>query len=315
MNSDRDDDLGLWRSRRALLAAGAIAALRSAPAHAQGHGLEQLLARRQPGDAQPSEFPLPQGATVERDIAYGDQRQHKLDLYRPENPRNAPIMVMVHGGAWRLGDKSHGRVVRNKVGHWVGGKGWILVSLDYRLLPEAKPLEQARDVARALAFVQGKAADWGGDASRIVLVGHSSGAHLVSLLSADPVLAGSVGAKPWRATLALDSAAFDVDGIMRGKHYGFYDAAFGSDPQEWRAASPLHRLDRSLGLPMLAVCSSRRADSCAQAQAFAAKVATLGGRVTVLPVDLGHGEINERLGTPGAYTDQVDAFLSSAGLP
>lgn len=251
---------------------------------------------------------------MERDIAYGENRQHKLDLYRPDSAQDAPIMVMVHGGAWRLGNKSIGRGVRNKVEHWVG-KGWILVSLDYRLLPEAKPLDQARDVARAIAFVEDKARAWGGDASRIVLVGHSSGAHLVSLLSADSALVTVAGAKPWRATLALDSAAFDVDEIMRGRHFGFYDSAFGSDPQEWRAASPLHRVDRSLAVPMLAVCSSRRADSCPQAQAFAAKVATLGGRIAVLPVDLGHGEINERLGTPGPYTDQVDTFLRSVGLP
>lgn len=314
MIRDGGGPFGARRSRRALLAAGAMAALNAAPARAQGRALEQFLAERRASGASPPEFPLPQGATVQRDIAYGEHRLHKLDLYLPERAHEAPIVVMVHGGAWRLGNKAIGRGVRNKVAHWVG-KGWILVSLDYRLLPEARPLEQARDVARALAFVQGQAAAWGGDASRIVLVGHSSGAHLASLLSADPALAAAAGAKPWRATLALDSAAFDVDEIMRARHFGFYDAAFGSDPQEWRAASPLHRLDRSLGIPLLAVCSSRRADSCPQARAFAAKVATLGGRVTVLPVDLSHGEINERLGGAGAYTEQVDAFLRSVGLP
>jgi acetyl esterase/lipase len=307
---------GPHRSRRALLAVGAIAALASRPAAGQGRALEQFLAeRRAGGGASQAEFALPPGTVVERDVAYGEHRLQKLDVYRPEHARDVPIVVMVHGGAWRLGDKGIGRVVRNKVGHWVGGKGWILVSIDYRLLPETKPLEQARDVARALAFVQGKAGAWGGDASRIVLVGHSSGAHLATLLSADPALAAAAGAKPWRATLALDSAAFDVDQIMRDRHFGFYDSAFGSDPQEWRAASPLHRLDRGLTMPLLAVCSSLRADSCLQAQAFAAKVATLGGRVTVLPVDLSHGEVNERLGAPGAYTDQVDAFLRAAGLP
>ena len=314
MIRDGGGPFGPRRSRRALLAAGAIAALQAAPARAQGRALEQFLAERRGAGASSPDFPLPSGASVQRDIAYGEHRLHKLDLYRPERAQGAPIVVMVHGGAWRLGNKAIGRGVRNKVSHWVG-KGWILVSLDYRLLPEARPLEQARDVARALAFVQGQAAAWGGDASRIVLVGHSSGAHLATLLSADPALAAAGGAKPWRATLALDSAAFDVDKIMRDRHYGFYDAAFGSDPQEWRAASPLHRLEHSLGVPLLAVCSSRRADSCPQAQAFADKVAMLGGSVTLLPVDLSHGEINERLGVAGRYTEQVDAFLRSVGLP
>jgi arylformamidase len=298
----------------AVLAAAALVAPASGPATAQQRNWGQSTMEQEAGDSAASAFPLPPGTTVERDIAYGEHRLQKIDVYRPERAQDAPIIVMVHGGAWRLGQKAASRVVRNKVAHWVG-QGWILVSVDYRLLPEAKPAEQARDVARALAFVQGHAKDWGGDASRIVLMGHSSGAHLAALLAADAELGASVGLKPWRATVALDSAAFDVEAIMQGRHFGFYDAAFGARAEDWRAASPLHRLSRPLPMPLLAVCSSRRSDSCPQARAFAAKASAMGGRVTVQPEDLSHGELNERLGASGAYTDRVDAFLRSAGLP
>ena len=65
---------------------------------------------------------------------------------------------------------------------------------------------------------------------------------------------------------------------------------------------------------MLLVCSSRRADSCAQAEGFADKAKALGGRITVAPVDMRHGEINAQLGASGALTNQVDAFLRSIGL-
>ena len=259
------------------------------------------------------DFPLPEGAKLERDIAYGDHRLHRLDLYRPARAQGAPIIVMVHGGAWRLGHKGAERVVRNKVVHWVR-KGWLFASVDYRLLPEARPLEQARDVALALAFVQSKAAAWGSDPARVVLMGHSSGAHLVSLLSADPGIASLSSTMQWRATVAIDSAAFDVERIMRGRHFGFYDAAFGATAQEWLAASPLHRL-RELRVPLLAVCSSRSGDCCPQALAFAAKAVAQGGRVVVQPEDLSHVDLNERLGTPGGYTDRVDSFLGSVGLP
>lgn len=259
-------------------------------------------------------FPLPPGASVERNVAYGEDPAQTLDVYRPAHAEGAPVIFMVHGGGWRLGDKGMSRSVKNKVTHWVG-KGYVLVSMNYRMLPEARPIEQAHDVAEALAFSQGKAKTWGADPARFVLVGHSSGAHLASLLTADPELASRAGAKPWLGTVSLDSAAFDVVSIMRAQHFGLYDKAFGKDPGYWHDASPLHLLNGKLAAPMIAVCSSRRSDSCTQAQAFAAKASSLGGRVVVLPVDLSHGDVNDQLGIAGPYTAGVESFMRTLGLP
>lgn len=258
-------------------------------------------------------FDLPAGAQVERDIAYGSDPAEKMDVYRPAHADKAPVVFMVHGGGWRTGDKGLHRVVKHKVGHWVGA-GYVLVSINYPLLPQANPLQQADEVARALAFAQGHAAGWGGDAKRFVLMGHSAGAHLVSLLAADPSLARQQGAQPWLGTVPLDSAAFDVQAIMQGRHMRLYDKAFKNDTAFWREASPIDRL-KSAPAPMLLVCSSQRQDSCPQAQAFAAKATGLGGHVTVQPEDLTHAEINDRLGLPGDYTAAVDRFLKSLGLP
>ena len=63
--------------------------------------------------------------------------------------------------------------------------------------------------------------------------------------------------------------------------------------------------------PFLAVCSSRRSDSCGQAQAFAAKARALGTQIEVLPENLSHAEINATLGESSAYTAAVDRFLAS----
>ena len=102
---------------------------------------------------------------------------------------------------------------------------------------------------------------------------------------------------------------------MRGRHYGFYDAAFGKDPEYWAETSPTHRL-KAAPRPMLLVCSARRPDHpCLQARRFAAKVASLGGRATVLPEHLTHAQINEELGLPGSYTEAVETFLRSLDLP
>lgn len=252
---------------------------------------------------------LPRGITILRDVRYGDGAGETFDVYAPRDAHAAPVVFIVHGGGWRRGDKAARRVVQNKVAHWVP-RGVVVVSVDYPMLPDTSPLQQARDVALALAVAQRDATHWGGDPNRFVLMGHSAGAHLVSLISAESALAASQGALPWLGTVALDSAAFNVTTIMEGPHLRLYDAAFGSDPMAWVAVSPIMQLHEKI-VPFLAVCSTRRMKSCRQAEAFAAKARGFGARVEVLSEDLSHGEINETLGQPSAYTSAVDGFLAS----
>lgn len=256
---------------------------------------------------------LPAGASLHRDTPYGPHKRQRMDVYLPAaaTPPQArrPIIVMVHGGAWRFGDKAMRRVVENKIRHWLP-RGFILVSTNYRLLPDAAPLEQARDVARAVARTQALATEWGGDPERVVLMGHSAGAHLVALLNANPAEALALGARPWRGAVALDSAAMDIRPIMEARHPSLYDKAFGNVPSNWDRVSPLRQLV-SGAPPLLAVCSSQRSDSCRQAEGLQARAQTLGVRIEVQPQDLSHGEINGRLGLPGPYTAAVTAFVDS----
>lgn len=250
---------------------------------------------------------VPAGARVLRDIAYAPDPAQRMDVYLPARPQAAPVLFMVHGGGWAIGDKAGASVVANKIAKWLP-EGFIVISVNYRLLPHADPLNQADDVAKALAAAQSRASSWGGDPARFVLMGHSAGAHLVALLAADPTIATRQGATPWLGTVALDSAALNVVEIMKARHYPLYDRAFGSDPAVWQSASPIHRLTTAPA-PMLLVCSSQRKNSCPQAQAFAIKAVGLGGRVTVLPIALSHGAINKSLGLPGSYTANVNAFI------
>jgi arylformamidase len=252
-------------------------------------------------------------AAVLRDVAYGNAPAQRLDVYKPAHAHAAPVIVMVHGGAWMIGDKSNPGVAGRKQAHWAE-KGYVFVSVDYRMLPTADPFVQAQDVASALAYVQKHAGDWGGDGARVTLVGHSAGAHLVALLAADPSLAYAQRASAWLGTVALDSAAYSVPRIMTLPHAGFYDRVFGSDEAFWRKVSPLDRL-HGRTQPMLLVCSSQRLLSCAQAEAFAKAVNEKGGRAQVLPESLTHAQINAELGGDSDYTRAVDGFLHSLGLP
>jgi acetyl esterase/lipase len=247
---------------------------------------------------------------VIRDLPYGGDSHQRMDVYLPQQSRHAPVIFMVHGGAWRLGDKDARTVVENKRERWVP-RGFIFVAVNYRMLPDAAPLEQAKDVALAIAAAQAKAASWGGDPGKFIVIGHSAGAHLVALLSASPKIAEEAGAKPWLGAVLLDSAALDVTAIMRARHLRLYDRAFGADPAYWRAVSPSQVLTAGAP-PMLAVCSARRTDSCPQARRFIDKAKSLGLRAAVLEEDLSHLQINELLGVEGAYTDAVERFM--AGL-
>ena len=277
---------------------------------------ERLVERRSTDQAQevaigePSErLALAGGMRLLKDVPYANEGKQRMDVYLPRQPAGAPVIFMVHGGAWRLGDKDARAVVENKVARWVP-QGFIFISTNYRLLPDTAPLEQAEDIARALATAQAKAASWGGDPTRFILMGHSAGAHLVALVATSPEIVRRAGAKPWLGSVLLDSAALDVVTIMQARHARFYDRAFGKDPAYWRAVSPLHGLSENTA-PLLAVCSSQRTESCPQASRFVEKATALGVRASVLQQDRSHQEINQQLGLANPYTDAVEVFMGS----
>lgn len=302
MGSDEDSDnegagrlREAWRARVLAAGAGGLASGPSALAQAS--------------------IELPPGVTLLADLAYGEHPSQRLDVYRPAQvqTQRAPVIVYVHGGGWRRGDKAMARVLGHKPAHWTA-MGVVFVSINHRLLADADVLTQADDLALALRHVQQQAAAWGGDASRMALVGHSAGAHLAAWLTADANDAAQRGLSPWRATVALDSAALDMVAVMSRPHYRFYDPVFGDDPAFWRLASPWHRLQSAPVCALLLVCCAARADSVAASQQFADRVLALGGRAELLALPWDHAQINQRLGTDDDYTRAVDQFLASAGV-
>lgn len=291
--------------RSGLLACVLLAAL-PLPAQTFRERLQEMRgASRQPAARTPA---LPAGTRAIRDVAYGDDPRQRFDVYLPAQPKRAPILLFVHGGGWANGNKDNPGVVENKAAYWLP-KGYIFISTNYRMRPDTAPLDQARDVARALAAVQRRAPEWNGDASRVLLMGHSAGAHLAALVGASPTLWREAGATKPRGVVSLDSGALDVPLTMKKPPLPrIYDTAFGRNPTDWIAASPYHQLSRD-AVPMLFVCSSRRQDACPQGRAMAEKAKSLGVAMDVLPQDLSHGEVNRDLGLPSAYTEAVDAFV------
>lgn len=250
-----------------------------------------------------------QGPRVLRNLAYGTEARQQLDAYVPARPAG-PVLVMVHGGAWVLGDKAEPGMIQPKAAYWTQ-QGYVVVSVNYRLVPKVRPHEQAEDVARALAFAQREAASWGADGRRVVLMGHSAGGHLVALLHANPAEAQRVGAHPWKGTVVLDSAALDLVSLMRAPHPRLYDRAFGTDPAYWERVSPFHAMQPKGPPPVLFICSQQRPDACPQADAYERKASEFKHRVTIWMQDKDHMQINRQLGQPGIYTDSVARWISS----
>lgn len=121
---------------------------------------------------------VPEGVTVYRDIAYvadGHERQ-KLDLYVPDTGENLPLIIWIHGGAWRGGDK------KNYIRREYLKAGYAGASINYRLSQHAIFPAQIEDVKAAVRWLRANAETYRLDPDRFAAWGSSAGGHLVAML-------------------------------------------------------------------------------------------------------------------------------------
>jgi acetyl esterase/lipase len=126
------------------------------------------------------------------DLAYGAERRQRLDIYAPRNARHLPVVIFWHGGTWKSGDKKNYRFV----GAALAAHGLVAVVADYRLYPAVHFPAFCEDGAHALAWVEAHIADYGGDPQRIVLMGHSAGAHIAAFVAYNHEFDRQAGAEP-----------------------------------------------------------------------------------------------------------------------
>ncbi|MGW1025616.1 alpha/beta hydrolase [Streptomyces sp. NPDC002577] len=138
---------------------------------------------------------------VERDLLYGPDPRHRLDVHTPDTQaaEGAPVLLFVHGGGFVGGDKSDPRLpYYDHLGDWAVRNGMVAVTMTYRLAPQYQWPTGAEDIAAAVAWTRSHIADHGGDPDRIVLAGQSAGAaHVASYLAGHAgtgadILAGAV---------------------------------------------------------------------------------------------------------------------------
>lgn len=251
------------------------------------------------------------------ELSYGDDPLQRLDLYKAKAATApAPLIVFVHGGGWKRGDKRNA-TGSEKIAHYTG-LGYHLASVNYRLVPAASVEQQAADVASAVAYLEKNARKLGIDRERIVLMGHSAGAHLSALVGSDPRYLRSAGLDldAISGVIPIDGAAYDVPAQMTDGAkimHDTYVAAFGTDPDRQKALSPYWQAGAPNARAFL-ILHVDREDGRRQSVALADALRSGGSSVQLNAFPgkglQGHAEINRKLGDP-AYpaTAVVDSWL------
>lgn len=290
---------------------------------AAGALIAGTLAQARPGDRLRERLGGGQGraqvapAPGKQMLAYGSDALQQLDYWPAQSGnKRAPLVLFVHGGGWKRGSKD------NASGPWKAPHytqaGYAYASINYRLVPAATVEQQAADVAASLRYLIDNAARLGFDPTRIVIMGHSAGAHLVALVGTDEQYLKGAGLSfaSIDGVLPIDGAAYDVPRQMTdsGKFMSdTYVQAFGTDPARQRALSPtLHA--QAPNAPAFLIIHVMRKDGVAQSKELEAALRKGGTRAERREFPgtglKGHGEINRSLGDPTyAATPVVDQWL------
>lgn len=183
-----------------------------------------------------------------RHLAYGEGPAERIDLFPAASP-GAPLVVYVHGGAWRMLDRLDSAFAAEAF----VGAGLNFAVLDFASIPAARLPEMVMQVQRGISWLAGHAGELGFDARRLLVIGHSSGAHLAAAaLTADTphrIEAGMV------AGALLACGAYDLEGPMlsaRGRYLGL-------TLDEIEIFSPVRHVGR-LGCPVLVAYGEAETD-------------------------------------------------------
>ncbi len=168
-----------------------------------------------------------EGIEVRRDLPYGPHARHRLDVYRRDGTRGAPIVMFFHGGAFIRGEKDATIEIYGNVSRYFARHSLVGLNVEYRLAPEAAYPAGAEEVARAVAWAKENAAVLGGDPDRIVLVGHSAGAAHVGAYVCDPAARPPGGHGV--AGLVLISGRLRADARSDNPNAGAVRAYYGAD--------------------------------------------------------------------------------------
>ena len=253
---------------------------------------------------------------VTRDVPYAEPANSRqmLDVYAPAEGKDLPVIVWIHGGGWRRGDKAS---VQLKPAAF-NERGFVFVSTTYRFVPEVTVKEMTGDVARAIRWVHDHASEYGGDGKWIVVMGHSAGAHLAALVCTDEshLKANGLSLDILKGCVPIDVSMYDIPTQMATvtdeARKTAYRNAFGDDSAAHRDLSPaLHVAAGKHIPPFLVLHCADRPESTAQSKLFAAVLQKAGIQAATFAGEgKTHTSISTDIGKPDdPPTLAIDKFL------
>ena len=244
-----------------------------------------------------------------------------LDIYAPGGAQNLPVVFWIHGGGWRVGDKTDVQVKPRVFTE----RGFVFVSTNYRLLPQVEMDVIIRDVAKSLGWVHRNIARYGGDPKRIFVMGHSAGAQLAALLCTDDRLLKAEGVpfENLKGCVPLDGDTYDLPAIIMTAElaqtlhglplpeYG-HRAKFGNDPGKHIDFSAVTHVAKGKGIPpFLILHITENPNTTAQARRLGAVLNEAGIPAKVFGArEVTHNQLNANIGLPDdPATKELFKFL------
>ncbi|MEO7355427.1 MAG: alpha/beta hydrolase [Gemmatimonadales bacterium] len=246
-----------------------------------------------------------------------------LDIHRPVAtvacaPR--PVLVWVHGGDWRGGDKEE---VFESMAKLATSTGYLLVSVNYRLSPlftdGSTPgfvwPAHGEDVSRAVRWIEQHVAEYGGDPSHIALMGFSAGAQIVAALGAGPgyLAAAGVDVGHIRCVASLEIALYDIPAYLAAHPDDIeeFSNIFSADPQVWASASAALIASSSQPLGPFLVVLRGDVERRSRQQSFVDLLRSKGIATTTADVgNYAHTDVFFLLGRDTVITPPVRRFLT-----
>ncbi len=251
-------------------------------------------------------------------IPYAEPKNDRqmLDVYTPTEGKNLPVVIWIHGGAWRAGDKSS---VQKKP-HAFTDKGFIFVSTNYRFFPNVSMKEMMGDIAKAIRWIHDHVQEYGGDPKSVIVMGHSAGAHLAALVCTDDryLKAEGLPLSIIKGCVPSDVSVYDIPKRLKeggSVQPGPFKAVFGETEESQREFSPVSHIAKGRNIPpFLILHVADRPETKAQSHWLADKLRDAGVSAKVVAAEgTTHGTINANLGKSGDRpTQEMWEFLRVA---
>jgi arylformamidase len=255
---------------------------------------------------------------VHKGIPYAQPKNERqmLDVYSSPKGKDLPVVLWIHGGGWRAGDKAN---VQMKPQAFVD-KGYVFVATNHRFFPNVTVKEMTGDIAKAIRWIHDHARDYGGDPKSIFVMGHSSGAHLAALVCTDEryLKAEGLPLSIIKGCVPVDVSMYDIPKRIEDSRAVIPKATrevFGNTEDSWRDLSPVTHVAKGKNVPpFLILHVAARPETKNQSHWLADKLKEAGVPAQIVAAEgTTHGTINANLGNADDRpTQEMWAFLNAS---